>query len=89
MYIIHFQLLNKAFRTEELSNKYYLKRKRRSHFCSVADNKVTFSFIHLFTCAYIVWVISPPTLSLLLPSVPGRSCSAFVTSFVEEKRQAE
>jgi hypothetical protein len=51
-----------------------------------------FFIIHLFTCAYIVWVISPPcppsTLSYFPPSVPGSSCSAFITSFVEEKIQA-
>jgi hypothetical protein len=47
-------------------------------------------FIHLFTCAYIVWVISPPVtlphhLFPLPPSVPGRSCYALITNFVEEK----
>jgi hypothetical protein len=47
--------------------------------------------IHLFTCAYIVCVISPPD-SLLHPlprslplSLPGRTCSAFISNFVEEK----
>jgi hypothetical protein len=39
-------------------------------------------FVHLFTCAYIVWVISPRCLP---PSVSGRSCSALITDFVEEK----
>jgi hypothetical protein len=43
---------------------------------------------HLFTCAYIIWVISPPcplppTFS---PSLPGRTCSALFSNFVEEKR---
>jgi hypothetical protein len=46
-------------------------------------------FIHLFTCAYIVWVISPPILCPLpLPphsSLPGRTCSALISNFVEEK----
>jgi hypothetical protein len=47
--------------------------------------------IHLFTSAYIVWVISPyppPPFFSLSPSVPGRSYSAFITNFVEEKTQA-
>jgi hypothetical protein len=40
--------------------------------------------IHLFKCAYIVWVISPhcpPSTS----SGPSRSCSVLITNFVEEK----
>jgi hypothetical protein len=46
--------------------------------------------VHLFTCAYIVWVISPPCPLLppfppLSPSVSGRSHSALITDFVEEK----
>jgi hypothetical protein len=51
--------------------------------------------VHLFICAYIVWVISPPAPSpnfplfpqpfSLSPSVPGRSHSALITDFVEEK----
>jgi hypothetical protein len=45
-------------------------------------------FIHLFTYIYIVWVISnpcPPS-SLPLPhSFPGRTCSALISTFVEEK----
>jgi hypothetical protein len=46
-----------------------------------------FVVVHLFTCAYIVWVISPPCSPPLLhlPSVSGRSRSALVTDFVEEK----
>jgi hypothetical protein len=52
-----------------------------------------FFFVHLFTCEYIVWVISPPwpphlPFSSLPSSVPGRSCSAFITNFVKEKTQA-
>jgi hypothetical protein len=53
-----------------------------------------FLVIHLFTCAYIVWAISPPfplppspTFFPLPPLVSGRSCSAFTTNFVEEKTQ--
>jgi hypothetical protein len=46
-------------------------------------------FIHLFTCAYIVWVISPlfplpPFSPPLFPSLPGRTCSALISNFVEE-----
>jgi hypothetical protein len=45
-----------------------------------------FVVVHLFTCAYIVWVISLPCLPSPLPSsVSGRSHSALVTDFVEEK----
>jgi hypothetical protein len=46
--------------------------------------------IHLFTCMYIVWVISPPC-PLPSPSPPlphllsGRTCSAPIFNFVEEK----
>jgi hypothetical protein len=52
-----------------------------------------FLIFHLFTCGCIVWVISAPWHSLspsppFFPSVPGRPCSAFITSFIGEKRQA-
>jgi hypothetical protein len=40
-------------------------------------------FVHLFTCAYIVWIILP--FCPLPHSVLGRSCSALITDFVEEK----
>jgi hypothetical protein len=43
-------------------------------------------------CIHYLGHVSPlppsPTLFLLPPSVPGRSYSAFINSFVEEKRQA-
>jgi hypothetical protein len=38
-------------------------------------------YIHLFTCPYIVWVISPPHPS----SLPGITCSFLISNFVEEK----
>jgi hypothetical protein len=49
-----------------------------------------FFFIHLFTCSYIVWVISTPYLLFPYsppesPSLPGRTCSALISNFVEEK----
>jgi hypothetical protein len=48
-----------------------------------------FVVVHLFTYAYIVWVISPPCPRPPpfppAPSVPGRSRSALITDFVEEK----
>jgi hypothetical protein len=49
--------------------------------------------IHLFTYAYILWVISlhcplPPPSPPLPSLVPDRSCSALITNFVEEKTQA-
>jgi hypothetical protein len=48
-----------------------------------------FKIIHLFTCAYIGWVISPPCPSppLLPPSplLPGRNCSALISNLVEKK----
>jgi hypothetical protein len=48
--------------------------------------------VHLFTCAYIVWVISPPCPLLppfppLSPSVSGRSHSALITDFVEKRHK--
>jgi hypothetical protein len=48
------------------------------------------SFIHMSIHCLGHFSLLPPSLTLfpLLPSVPGRSCSAFITSFVEEKRQA-
>jgi hypothetical protein len=50
-------------------------------------------FIHLFTCAYIVWVISlpwplPPPSPPHTPSLPGRTCSALISNFVEENIEA-
>jgi hypothetical protein len=52
-------------------------------------NLFIYFFVHLFTCAYIVWVISPPCppppLFPLPPSVSGRSRSALISDFVEEK----
>jgi hypothetical protein len=49
-----------------------------------------FFTIHLFTCAYIVWVISPSSLHPLpLPpplSLSGRTCSALFSSSVEEQK---
>jgi hypothetical protein len=52
----------------------------------IANFKKKF-IIHLFICAYIVWVISTPaSLTLSLPpSLPGRTCSALISNFVEEK----
>jgi hypothetical protein len=52
-----------------------------------------FFLIHLLTCAYIVWVISPPYPLLppfptLPPSLPGRTSSALISNFVEEKTLA-
>jgi hypothetical protein len=47
-----------------------------------------FFVVHFFTCAYIVWVIPPPCPPpppSPPPSVSGRSCSALITDFVEEK----
>jgi hypothetical protein len=48
-----------------------------------------YSFIHMFI--YCLGHFSPlstsPNPFPLPPSVPGMSCSAFITSFVEEKRQ--
>jgi hypothetical protein len=47
-----------------------------------------FIIIHLFICTYIVWAISPlcpPALpSLPTPLLPGRTCSALFSNFVEE-----
>jgi hypothetical protein len=44
--------------------------------------------IYLFTCAYMVWAISlpcpHPLLLLPTPSLPGRTCSALFSNFVEE-----
>jgi hypothetical protein len=48
-----------------------------------------FFYSHVHTLFMSFLPLSPsPTLSPLPPSVPGRSRSAFITSFVEEKRQA-
>jgi hypothetical protein len=47
-------------------------------------------FIHLFTCAYIFWT-SPSPCPLPSPYpphpplLPGRTCSALISNFVEEK----
>jgi hypothetical protein len=48
-------------------------------------------FIYLFTCAYIGSFLHPapsPTLSAFPSSVSGKSRSALVTDFVEEKTYA-
>jgi hypothetical protein len=49
-----------------------------------------YSFIHM--CIHCLGHFSPlppsPVLCPLSPSVPGRNCSAFITNFVEKKRQA-
>jgi hypothetical protein len=45
-------------------------------------------FLYSFICAYIFWVVSPPPappLPLHLPLLPGRTCSALFSKFVEEK----
>jgi hypothetical protein len=48
-----------------------------------------FFVVYLFTCAYIVWVISPPCLLPHLPPLPssvsGGSCSALIADFVEKR----
>jgi hypothetical protein len=44
--------------------------------------------IHLFTCVYIVWVIAPPYRPpppSPRPTLPGRTCSALISNFIEEK----
>jgi hypothetical protein len=48
--------------------------------------EVFFLFL-LFICVYDVWVISPPapSLSPLLPSLPGRNYFALISNFVEER----
>jgi hypothetical protein len=49
-----------------------------------------YSFTHMcIHCClgYFSPLLPSPTLCPLSPSVPGRSCSAFITNFVEEKRQ--
>jgi hypothetical protein len=53
------------------------------HTAKITNGRDAIFFIHLFTCAYIVWAILPPP-SLLL----GRMCSALISNFVEEKTQA-
>jgi hypothetical protein len=50
-----------------------------------------FFIIHLFTCAYIVSFLPPASLpppSPFSPLPPGRTCSALISNFVEEKTQA-
>jgi hypothetical protein len=41
------------------------------------------SFLHLLTCFYVC-ATSPPTPN---PQLPGRTCSALFSDFVEEKTQ--
>jgi hypothetical protein len=43
-----------------------------------------YSHVHTFFGSFL----PPASLSPLPPQVPGKSCSAFIISFVEEKRQA-
>jgi hypothetical protein len=49
-----------------------------------------YSFIHMciHCLGHFSTLLPSPTLSPLLPSVPGRSCSALITNFVVEKTQA-
>jgi hypothetical protein len=63
-----------------------IKRSFRNCTNTLTLNTVLF-FIHLFICAYIVWAISPPYLSLSLPpaSLPGRICSVLISNFIEER----
>jgi hypothetical protein len=62
-----------------------------SHFIiRILRSNNPFFIIHSFTCAYIVWVIfsccSPLSPSpCLLPSLLGRTCSALISNFIEEK----
>jgi hypothetical protein len=52
--------------------------------CSLLSITFLNFFTHLFICAYIVWAISPPC-PIPPPSLPGRTCSALFSNFVEEK----
>jgi hypothetical protein len=64
------------------------KTKIGSSFRGVKDNFLkNYSFIHV--CIHCLGHFFPllPS-SLPPPSVPGRSCSALITNFVEEKTQA-
>jgi hypothetical protein len=59
----------------------------------ISDHFLFYFFIHLFICAYIFLshlspVPSTPSLSPRTPSLPGRTCSAFISNFVEEKTKA-
>jgi hypothetical protein len=54
---------------------------KRRHKHNKKDKAFFVIVVHLFTCAYIVWVISPPC--LLPSSVSGRSCSTLVTNFCD------
>jgi hypothetical protein len=71
--------------------KYYITSLKRTNGTVNIEMLISFFVVvHLFTCAYIVWVISPPclsppTLPPFLSSVSGRSRFALVTDFVEEK----
>jgi hypothetical protein len=51
---------------------------------------IIITIIHLFTCEYIVWVIStpcpcPPPSPFIPPSLPCKTCPALISNFVEEK----
>jgi hypothetical protein len=67
---------------------------KKLHFSVLQANKLAFLFICLFysfihMCVHCLGHFSPlppaPTLSSPTPSLPGRTCSALISNFVEEK----
>jgi hypothetical protein len=59
-------------------------------FMLIAEFFYYYSFIHMCIHCLGHFCPLPPSLTLspFPPSVPGRSCSAFITNFVEEKTPA-
>jgi hypothetical protein len=80
----HFRIMSRINVEEWKEDGDYSKRYENSINCIPTN----FFIIHLFTCAYIIWVVSPSCPHLhLLPSpasLPGRTCSVLFSSSLEE-----
>jgi hypothetical protein len=73
-------VFHKSLSVHMLIRNILAKKKSKHTFTRLAkDSMLSFSFIHLFTCVYIVWAISPTC--LLLPS----STLPLISNFVQEK----
>jgi hypothetical protein len=84
-------ILGKTFKMSPCITEVFANKKKKTSYEGHLTKKedliipiIFIVFIHLLICVYIVWTISPIS-PPHFPSLPGRTCSALFSNFVEEK----